>query len=80
MLKKVPNDNPATRLKYVPGASEFTGQSNGLPIALPGPGELVGNGEGPRAASPDPGRAVGNPIDCPVNSEAPGTGFNTSKQ
>ena len=44
-----------------------------LPIALPGPGELEGKGERPRAASPDPGRAVGNPIDCPVNSEAPGT-------
>ena len=56
---------------YVPGASEFTGQLNGLPIALPGPGELEGKGKGPRAASPDPGRAVGNLIDCPVNSEAP---------
>ena len=60
-------------VRYIPGASEFTGQSNGLPIALPGPGELEGRGERPCTASPDPGRAPGNPIDCPVNSEAPGT-------
>ena len=58
---------------HIPVVSEFTGQSNGLPIALPGPGKLEGRGERPRAASPDPGRAVGNPIDCPVNSETSGT-------
>ena len=60
-------------VRSVPGVTAYTRQSVGLPIALPGPGELEGGGERPRAASPDPRRAVGNPIDCPVNSEAPGT-------
>ena len=34
-------------LADVPGVSEFTGQSNGLPSAPPGPGEGDGRGDGP---------------------------------
>ena len=57
----------------VPGASEFTGQSIGLPIALPGSGEAARGPSPFPSSSPGPGRAIGNPFDCPVNSEAPGT-------
>ena len=56
------------RIDHIPGVSEFTGQSNGLPTALPRPGELAGGGERPRAGSPDPGRAKCNPIDFRVIS------------
>ena len=58
----------------VPGASEFTGQSIGLPTALPGSGKAAARGLSPLpSSSPGPGRAIRNPFDCPVNSEAPGT-------
>ena len=57
----------------VPGASEFTGQSIGLPTALPESGEAARGPSPSPSSSPGPGRAIGNPFDCPVNSEASGT-------
>ena len=63
------------RSRGVLGASEFTGQSIGLPPALPGSGEGARGPSPFPSSSPGTGRAIGNPFDCPVNSEAPGTNF-----